>query len=28
MGDIKRFNNEAAVTKYAGLIWNKYQSGN
>ncbi|HHY80601.1 MAG TPA: IS110 family transposase [Thermoanaerobacter sp.] len=28
IGDIKRFNNEAAVAKYAGLIWNKYQSGN
>ncbi|WP_353797144.1 IS110 family transposase [Thermococcus sp.] len=25
IGDIKRFNNEAALAKYAGLIWNKYQ---
>jgi transposase len=28
IGDIFRFKNEAALAKYAGLVWNKYQSGN
>ncbi|SES98040.1 IS110 family transposase [Anaerobranca gottschalkii] len=28
IGDIHRFNNEAALAKFAGLVWNKYQSGN
>ena len=28
IGDISRFKNEAALAKYAGLVWNKYQSGN
>ncbi|EYE87137.1 hypothetical protein Q428_15045, partial [Fervidicella metallireducens AeB] len=28
IGDISRFDNEAALAKYAGLVWNKYQSGN
>lgn len=28
IGDINRFSNEAALAKFAGLVWNKYQSGN
>jgi len=28
IGDIHRFSNEAALAKFAGLVWNKYQSGN
>lgn len=28
IGDIHRFTNEAALAKFAGLVWNKYQSGN
>lgn len=28
IGDVSRFDNEAALAKYAGLVWNKYQSGN
>ncbi|WP_084295107.1 transposase [Caldanaerobius polysaccharolyticus] len=28
IGDVKRFKNECAVAKFAGLVWNKYQSGN
>jgi transposase len=27
IGDIHRFNNEAALAKYAGLVWNPSQSG-
>lgn len=27
IGDINRFNNQAAVAKYAGLAWTQYQSG-
>ncbi|WP_206922664.1 IS110 family transposase [Alicyclobacillus suci] len=27
IGDIKRFNNHSALAKYAGLVWNQYQSG-
>jgi transposase len=27
IGEIKRFNNHNALAKYAGLAWNKYQSG-
>jgi len=27
IGDISRFNNQAALAKYAGLAWSKYQSG-
>lgn len=28
VGDIKRFSNQAALAKYAGLVWTQYQSGN
>lgn len=28
IGDIHRFKNQAALAKYAGLCWSKYQSGN
>ncbi len=28
IGDISRFKNHNALAKYAGLVWNKYQSGN
>jgi len=28
IGDINRFKNQAALAKYAGLTWGKYQSGN
>ncbi|ADD03124.1 transposase IS116/IS110/IS902 family protein [Thermoanaerobacter italicus Ab9] len=28
IGDINRFKNEAALAKYAGLVWTQYQSGN
>lgn len=28
VGDIKRFSNQAALTKYAGLVWTQHQSGN
>ena len=28
VGQIERFNNQAALAKYAGLTWNKHQSGN
>lgn len=28
VGDIARFKNEASLAKFAGLVWNKYQSGN
>ncbi|WP_026485803.1 IS110 family RNA-guided transposase [Caldanaerobius polysaccharolyticus] len=28
IGDVKRFKSECAVAKFAGLVWNKYQSGN
>lgn len=28
IGDISRFKNEASLAKFAGLVWNKYQSGN
>jgi transposase len=28
IGDIKRFDNQAALAKYAGLMWSRYQSGN
>jgi len=27
IGDIKRFRNHNALAKYAGLVWNQYQSG-
>lgn len=27
ISDIKRFDNQNALAKYAGLAWNKYQSG-
>ncbi|WP_206920138.1 IS110 family transposase, partial [Alicyclobacillus suci] len=27
IGDIRRFNNHSALAKYAGLVWNQYQSG-
>jgi len=27
IGDIKRFKNHNALAKYAGLVWNKHQSG-
>lgn len=27
IGDIKRFNSQAAVAKYAGLVWSQHQSG-
>ncbi|MCD8126978.1 MAG: transposase, partial [Clostridiales bacterium] len=27
IGDIRRFNSQAAVAKYAGLVWNREQSG-
>ncbi len=27
IGDVKRFENEAALAKYAGLTWTKHQSG-
>jgi len=27
IGDINRFPNQAALAKYAGLVWNQYQSG-
>lgn len=27
IGDIKRFKNHSALAKYAGLVWNQYQSG-
>lgn len=28
VGDIKRFSNQAALAKYAGLVWTQHQSGN
>ena len=28
IGDINRFDNQAALAKYAGLAWSQYQSGN
>lgn len=28
IGDINRFTNQAALAKYAGLVWTQYQSGN
>ena len=28
IGDVKRFPNQAALAKYAGLAWNQHQSGN
>ena len=28
IGDINRFDNQAALAKYAGLAWTQYQSGN
>lgn len=28
VGDANRFTGEAALAKFAGLVWNKYQSGN
>jgi transposase len=28
VGDAKRFTGEAALAKFSGLVWNKYQSGN
>ena len=27
IGDINRFNNQAALAKYAGLAWTQHQSG-
>ncbi|MCD5406396.1 MAG: IS110 family transposase, partial [Desulfotomaculum sp.] len=27
IGDIKRFKRQDSLAKYAGLVWNKYQSG-
>ena len=27
IGDIRRFKNHSALAKYAGLVWNQYQSG-
>lgn len=27
IGDINRFDNQASLAKYAGLVWNQYQSG-
>ncbi|MDO5399021.1 MAG: IS110 family transposase, partial [bacterium] len=27
IGDINRFDNQAALAKYAGLVWSQYQSG-
>lgn len=28
IGSVERFSNECALAKFAGLVWNKYQSGN